>query len=154
MISNVVIKRLEYTEKHKALISTEDYVMTSLVPKKFRTGDKKFNDFDKFFHEMQSIHKAIHSAVTAEINNAIIRMESIPSSSTIRLEFVKCGKSNCNNCSENYNYRFHGHGPFYYAYYRDKENHGRLKKKYIGGIDPRDSYVKEFLSTLKNSDCN
>jgi len=124
--------------------------MTNFYPIKFRLGNKKFNDFDKFFHEMQNIQNATRNAISAEINNAIIRLESVRSNSTIRLEFVKCGKSNCKRCSENYNYRFHGHGPFYYAYYRDKESHGRLKKKYIGGIDPRDSYVKEFLSTLKN----
>jgi len=125
--------------------------MTSLVPKKFRPGNKKFNDFDKFFHEMQSVHNAIHNAVTAEINNAIIRMESIPSNSTIRLEFVKCGKSNCSKCRENYGYLDHyPHGPYYYAYWRDKNNKGKLRKKYIGECDPRDSYVKEFLNTLKN----
>jgi len=128
--------------------------MTNLVPKKFRTGNKKFNDFDKFFHEMQSIHNAIHNTITAEINNAITRIESIPSNPTIRLEFVKCGKSNCNKCSENYNCRYLGHGPYYYAYWRDKNNKGKLKKKYIGGIDPRDPYFKEFLSTLKTFDSN
>jgi hypothetical protein len=50
---------------------------------------------------------------------------SIPSTATIREEYVKCGKPYCSTCE---------HGPYYYGYW--KEN-GKLKKKYIGKYDPR-----------------
>jgi hypothetical protein len=53
--------------------------------------------------------------------------KSIPSSATIREEYVKCGKPDCNRCK---------HGPYYYGYW--KEN-GKLKKKYIGRYDPRET---------------
>lgn len=63
----------------------------------------------------------------------------LPPNSTIRYEYVKCGKPNCIKCSEK-DY----HGGYYYGYFRDKESHGKLKKKYIGFFDPRCPYVKEF----------
>ena len=59
------------------------------------------------------------------------RLNSIPKNATIREEFAKCGKEACNLCP---------HGPYYYAYWRDKtnkENKNNLRKKYIGSIDPR-----------------
>ncbi len=46
---------------------------------------------------------------------------------TIREEFVKCGKEFCLHCP---------HGPYYYAYWRDNKTN-KLKKKYLGIIDPR-----------------
>ncbi len=39
---------------------------------------------------------------------------------TYRLESVKCGKAECRRCP---------HGPYWYAYYREK---GRLRSRYIG----------------------
>jgi hypothetical protein len=48
--------------------------------------------------------------------------KSIPENSTIRKEYVKCGKTPC----------YHEkHGPYYYAYWKDPETK-KLKKKYIG----------------------
>ncbi len=52
---------------------------------------------------------------------------TFPTNHTIREEFVKCGKEYCLQCP---------HGPYYYAYWKDIETK-KLKKKYIGIIDPR-----------------
>ena len=41
-------------------------------------------------------------------------------------------------------------GHITYTYWRDKQNNGRLKKKYIRQDDPRVSYVRGLLDTLKN----
>lgn len=56
---------------------------------------------------------------------------SIPSSATIRKEYIKCGNPNCSRCE---------HGPYYYGYW--KEN-GKLKKRYIGKYDPRNEANSE-----------
>lgn len=56
---------------------------------------------------------------------------SIPSSATIRKEYVKCGNPYCHRCK---------HGPYYYGYWREN---GKLKKKYIGRYDPRKETHKE-----------
>lgn len=53
---------------------------------------------------------------------------SIPKNSTIREEFVKCGKDNCNECPDV------GHGPYYYAYWKDPKAK-KLRKKYLGVTD-------------------
>jgi hypothetical protein len=52
---------------------------------------------------------------------------TLPSNHTIRKEFVKCGKEFCLQCP---------HGPYYYAYWKDSTTK-KLKKKYLGVIDPR-----------------
>jgi hypothetical protein len=49
----------------------------------------------------------------------------------MREEFIKCGRDACNNCP---------HGPYYYAYWKDKSkdnNKSKLRKKYMGTTDPR-----------------
>lgn len=59
------------------------------------------------------------------------RPDSLPENATIREEFVKCGKHSCNLCP---------HGPYYYAYFKEKtniNNENKLRKKYVGPIDPR-----------------
>ena len=50
------------------------------------------------------------------------RAKSVPKNATIRKEFVKCKRPNC--------YR-QQHGPYYYAYWKNRETK-RLRKKYIG----------------------
>jgi hypothetical protein len=50
---------------------------------------------------------------------------SIPDGAFVREEFIKCGKISCFTCP---------HGPYYYAYWKD--NHGKLKKKYLGTNKP------------------
>ncbi len=63
-------------------------------------------------------------------NRSKTKLNSIPDNATIREEFIKCGKSSCNRCL---------HGPYYYAYWKDKANNNKnkLRKKYLGVIDPR-----------------
>jgi hypothetical protein len=87
----------------------------------------------------------IHNSIMLKIENSIRNFKMVPSNATIRLEYVKCGKSKCYKCSNEIEYK-ELHGPYYFAYWRDKQNHGKLKKKYIGHDDPRASYVKEFLT--------
>jgi len=52
---------------------------------------------------------------------------TLPSNHTIREEFIKCGKEFCLQCP---------HGPYYYAYWKDSATK-KLKKKYLGVLDPR-----------------
>ena len=54
--------------------------------------------------------------------------KSLSNNATIRKEYVKCGKEFCLGSK---------HGPYYYAFWRDKRN-GKVKKKYIGRNDPRE----------------
>ena len=110
--------------------------------------NKRIN-FDNIYETFYKTDK-IHQSLIDEIENSLRNFSIQPSNSTIKLEYVKCGKSNCNKCSENYHYRYHGHGPYYYTYWRDKQNNGRLKKKYIRQDDSRVSYVRGLLDTLKN----
>ncbi len=57
------------------------------------------------------------------------RLNSLPRNSTIREELIRCGKPFCNKCP---------HRPYYYAYFKDKsDNKVKLRKTYIGIIDPR-----------------
>lgn len=79
-----------------------------------------------------------HSFVS-KINTSNRNFEMVPPQATIRYEYVNCGKPNCSKCSEKVY-----HGRYYIAYWRDKENHGKLKKKYIGFFDPRCPYVRGF----------
>ena len=51
--------------------------------------------------------------------------KSIPLNATIREEYIKCGKKNCN---------LRPHGPYYYAYWKVKSHNGqknKLEKKYL-----------------------
>lgn len=64
----------------------------------------------------------------------------IPQNATIRVEYVKCGKEFCLRCK---------HGPYYYAYWRDKS--GQLKKKYIGRNDPSERTGKEIQFNYYNN---
>jgi hypothetical protein len=71
---------------------------------------------------------------------SIDNYQYVPSEATIRKEYVKCGHYYCYRCK---------HGPYYYAYWRDKK--GRLEKKYIGKYDPREDGTFHLidLSPLK-----
>ena len=99
--------------------------------------DKTFVYPDKDFEKINTYH----SYFLNEISTATRNLESVPKNATIRLEYVKCGKKNCRKCTKNeyyhkrYNYH-HQHGPYYFSYWRDKTNNGKLKKKYIGNHLP------------------
>jgi hypothetical protein len=47
---------------------------------------------------------------------------------TYQLQFRKCGKPSCGTCK-----RGHGHGPYWYAYWREGT---RLRSGYIGKAQP------------------
>jgi hypothetical protein len=55
------------------------------------------------------------------------RVISIPENATIRKEYIRCGKEMCED----------KHGPYYYAYWKDRESK-KLKKKYIGDHMPKE----------------
>ena len=66
---------------------------------------------------------------------SIRRFNNLPSNATIRKEYVKCGRDNCEM----------SHGPYYYAYWKERissskndqsANVWKLKKKYIGSYLP------------------
>lgn len=46
-------------------------------------------------------------------------------SETFRSEYVRCGRAGCRKCP---------HGPYWYGYRREA---GRVRKRYIGKVDPR-----------------
>jgi hypothetical protein len=66
---------------------------------------------------------------------SIQRFNDLPGNATIRKEYVKCGKGDCEM----------SHGPYYYAYWRERifgsDNKSasvwKLKKKYIGSYLPK-----------------
>lgn len=62
-----------------------------------------------------------------QMNEPLKRYDGVPKNANIREEFIKCGKESCNDCP---------HGPYYYAYWKDSATK-KLKKKYIGVMDPR-----------------
>ncbi|MDN5847920.1 MAG: hypothetical protein L0H53_16795 [Candidatus Nitrosocosmicus sp.] len=67
-------------------------------------------------------------------NSNLTRVNQLPKNYTLREEYIRCGKEKtykCKSCR---------HGPYYYAYWREKlpeQNKSILRKKYLGTIDPR-----------------
>lgn len=57
-------------------------------------------------------------------------MRDIPSDQhiTYQLQYRKCGKASCSTCREG-----QGHGPYWYAYWREGS---RLRSGYVGKIHP------------------
>lgn len=53
---------------------------------------------------------------------------------TYQLQFRKCGKASCRTCREG-----QGHGPYWYAYWREGS---RLKSGYIGKESMNDSFKR------------
>ena len=47
---------------------------------------------------------------------------------TYQLQYRKCGKNSCDTCRDG-----HGHGPYWYAYWREGS---RLRSGYIGKVQP------------------
>lgn len=86
-----------------------------------RYSDRFFADASDVITRTNRLSGRINSQKALEEKNS----KSIPWHATIREEYTKCGKPECNRCN---------HGPYYYAYW--KEN-GKTKKKYIGKYDPR-----------------
>lgn len=57
-------------------------------------------------------------------------MTQLPSDQhiTYQLQYRKCGKTSCSTCRDG-----HGHGPYWYAYWREGS---RLRSGYVGKIHP------------------
>jgi hypothetical protein len=83
-------------------------------------SDRFFADGYALVNETKKMSARLKSQEALSSTN----YNSIPSTATIREEYIKCGNPYCSKCE---------HGPHYYGYW--KEN-GKLKKKYIGKYDP------------------
>jgi hypothetical protein len=62
-------------------------------------------------------------------------MTQLPSNQhiTYQLQYRKCGKTSCGTCRDG-----HGHGPYWYAYWREGS---RLRSGYIGKVQPATDHV-------------
>jgi hypothetical protein len=112
------------------------------------------NEFSKLDNTQISLKKMREKAIflIKESEKVLVKINSktqtanrnskaIPKNATIRKEYVKCGKDFCLKCE---------HGPYYYAYWRDKS--GKLKKKYIGRNNPSERTGKEIRDNYYNND--
>jgi hypothetical protein len=79
-------------------------------------------------------HKKVIKRMKEARALSLQRFNALPSNATVRKEYVKCGKNNCDI----------SHGPYYYAYWKEKVSSNedstttiwKLKKKYIGSYLP------------------
>ena len=93
-------------------------------PKLKKRINKQLERADKLItriksEELRSIEKTKSEQLTSTNNS-----RNLPSNATIREEYIRCGKLDCQS----------KHGPYYYAYWKDDE--GKLRKKYIGKYHP------------------
>ena len=101
-----------------------------LIGQQFPKRKQVLEDEGKQKEELDRIMNRAQSDISKfqEMETRRSRMDStLPSNHTIREEFVKCGKEFCLQCP---------HGPYYYAYWKDSTTK-KLKKKYLGSMDPR-----------------
>ena len=96
----------------------------------------KFGDQDALFRKMEKISRRLARKSETSVRN----FASVPPKATIRLEYVRCGKRKCSKCFQvsrsDYGKPYFYHGPYFCAYWRDENNQGKLKKKYIGEWNP------------------
>lgn len=75
--------------------------------------------------------------VKNNIYSNLRRVNKLPKKYTLREEYIRCGKNKMGKCK----CKSSKHGPYYYAYWREKSssntNKSILRKKYLGIIDPR-----------------
>jgi len=101
-----------------------------LISQQFPKRKQVLEDEEKQKEELNSVMDRAQSNINKfkELQTRRERVDStLPSKHTIREEFIKCGKEFCLQCP---------HGPYYYAYWKDSTTK-KLKKKYVGNIDPR-----------------
>jgi hypothetical protein len=107
-----------------------------VVEKSPDISDSVFNNAPKvstsfYFKKLMDSSKIVErsrkfiSMVEERNEKSVARRNEIPTTATIRIEYVKCGKESCRTCE---------HGPYYYAYWRDQKQ--KLRKKYIGITEP------------------
>ena len=59
---------------------------------------------------------------------------------TYQLQYRKCGKASCGTCRDG-----QGHGPYWYAYWREGP---RLRSAYIGKVQPAANHASVMHSNL------
>ncbi|MGD9673686.1 MAG: hypothetical protein AB7U98_09435 [Candidatus Nitrosocosmicus sp.] len=102
----------------------------SLIGQQFPKRKQVLEDEERQKEELNIFMNRVQSDINKfkEIETRRARVDStLPSNHKIREEYVKCGKEFCLQCP---------HGPYYYAYWKDSTTK-KLKKKYLGSIDPR-----------------
>ncbi|MGD9673197.1 MAG: hypothetical protein AB7U98_06945 [Candidatus Nitrosocosmicus sp.] len=101
-----------------------------LIGQQFPKRKPVLEDEEKQKEELNRVMNKVQTDINKfkEMETRQSRIDStLPSNHTIREEFVKCGKEFCLQCP---------HGPYYYAYWKDSTTK-KLKKKYLGVMDPR-----------------
>jgi hypothetical protein len=129
---------------HRERIIRDGLINTNISYEEFSKLDDHELSVKKMYEKAGLIIKQSEGLVAKmnskrEITNR--NSKAIPKNATIREEYVRCGKDFCLKCE---------HGPYYYAYWRDKS--GKLKKKYIGRNNPRDRTGKEIQDNYYNND--
>ena len=89
-----------------------------------KTIDKQLEKADKLIAKFNSEKLRSIAKVKSEQLTSTNNSRNLPGNATIRKEYVRCGKLDCQS----------KHGPYYYAYWKDDS--GKLKKKYIGKYRP------------------
>jgi hypothetical protein len=115
---------------HRGRIIRDGLTNANISYEEFSKLDDHKLSLRKMYDKAGSIIKQSEGLV-AKMNSkkefANRNFQVVPKNATIRVEYVRCGKEFCLICE---------HGPYYYAYWRDKS--GKLKKKYIGRSNPRE----------------
>jgi len=114
------------------ILSDEEQTMKAdkLIGQQFPKQKQVLEDEEKQKEELNNVMEGAQSDINKfkeiEVRQSQI-VSTLPTNHTIREEFVKCGKEFCLQCP---------HGPYYYAYWKDSTTK-KLKKKYLGSMDPR-----------------
>jgi hypothetical protein len=105
-------------------------------PKLKERIDKLLERHAKFIAKVEIQKLRTAAKAEAEQLNCINNLRKTPAKATIRQEYIKCGKEDCQQRK---------HGPYYYAYWKD---HGQLRKKYIGKYPP---LVKDNTNNIEDT---
>jgi hypothetical protein len=120
----------DYVRAHKKIAPfTSRIIARTLVE-----ADRRLERHRRFIKRMENA-----KALSAQ------RFNILPTNATIRKEYVKCGKNDCEM----------SHGPYYYAYWKEKVPNNdpggviwRLKKRYIGSFLPSDKVSKPLFKNI------
>ena len=117
----------------------DGFYIDKLISEQFPDRHNIFEITEEQEGRILKINKKIKSNFCLlDISNGLLsnltRVNGLPKNYTLTKEYIRCGKQKSNKCKSC------PHGPYYYAYWREKslgQNKSRLKKKYLGTIDPR-----------------
>jgi hypothetical protein len=104
-------------------------------PKLKKRVDRLHEKTEKLLAKVESEKLKSEAKIRSERLTSANNCRNLPTNTTIRDEYVTCGKSDCSRCK---------HGPYYYAYWKD--DIGKLKKTYIGKYAPRTDNTGEYKS--------